>query len=161
MKPTPLPITLAAAAVLSVSAAAFAQTSDAVDDNPQSREKFSQTIATKASTAETTVDKSAVQAKRDEGWGWGAIANFFGFNLGSAVSEANRERRDERLAEVKDRSSVDDSLGRRGRGSDDGVTQASRSGDDGGSNRGGRGSESSGRGGDGGGRGGGDGGGRR
>ncbi len=131
MKPALLPALLAASA-LSVSANALAQSGDTTGDTSPSRDKFTQIIADKAATAENAVDPSAVQAKRDEGWGWGAIANFFGFNLGSAVSQANRERRDERLADLKDRPVANHAVSGHGGGRENGMAQGGRHGDSGG-----------------------------
>lgn len=139
-----------------LSAAARPQTADGTDGvaGPQN-DKFSELIATRASTAEAPVTREDISAMRQEGWGWGAIANFFGFKLGHVVSDANREKRDDRLAEVKGRSAVADAAGPVARGGEDGAGRSGRSGADGGQRGGGRGGEGGGRGG------GGQGGGRR
>ncbi len=67
-----------------------AQTSEPDSATPNSS-KFTSVIAEKGS-----VTTAEVQDKRDAGWGWGAIAKALGFNLGSAVSAANQDRKADR-----------------------------------------------------------------
>lgn len=88
---TPSTTRAALAALLALAAASVhAQTAEVRDANPVSREKFTGVISDASNTP-----KGDVQAMRDDGMGWGAIANALGIKLGPAVSSANHERRAE------------------------------------------------------------------
>lgn len=116
-------IALTATAMLSAVTIVSAQTTEPDSINPTASTKHTQTIANKAG-----VPTADVQAKRDDGWGWGAIANSLGFNLGSAVSAANQDRK----AERQDASASAQSMGNRGNSGEGG-----RGGGNGGGNGGG------------------------
>ncbi len=123
-------IALTAAAMLSAVTAVSAQTTEPDSTNPTASTKFTETIANKAGLPTTTAD---VQAKRDDGWGWGAIANALGFNLGSAVSAANQDRR----AERQDTAASEQSMGNRGNSGEGGRGNGNGGGNGGGGNGGG------------------------
>lgn len=117
---TPSFTPLALAALLAGAAAsAGAQTTEVRDANPVSREKFTGVIADKSNTP--TGD---VQAMRDDGMGWGAIANALGIKLGPAVSSANHERRagtgDDSAGETSQRGHSGSQGGGHGRGGGNG-----------------------------------------
>jgi uncharacterized membrane protein YgcG len=75
-----------------------AQTVEPVASNPAATQKFTLDIAKAKLAADGTTEgdldtaTSDVQAMRDAGMGWGAIANFLGLRLGDVVSGANKQR---------------------------------------------------------------------
>lgn len=102
-------MTQAAGAALTVvlsiwATAALAQSKVPAERNVAASQKFTTDIAraqlSKAGTTEPTAEQLAasssnVQAMRDGGMGWGAIANALGLRFGEVVSATNRERHNE------------------------------------------------------------------
>lgn len=108
---------------------------------------------TEPTTEQLALATSNVQALRDKGMGWGAIANSLGLRLGSVVSAANRADKAEKEALRKTRphdtvASADPGASTAGvapgRSSSAGGDGAGRSGDAGGSKGGGSASGNSG-----------------
>jgi hypothetical protein len=108
---------------------------------------------TEPTTEQLALATSNVQALRDKGMGWGAIANSLGLRLGSVVSAANRAEKAEKEALRKTRphatvASADPGASTAGvapgRSSSAGGDGAGRSGDAGGSRGGGSASGNSG-----------------
>lgn len=104
---------------------AAAQTVEPEASNPAATQKFTLDIAKAKLAADGTINPSGaqlatatsqVQAMRDAGMGWGAIANSLGLRLGDVVSNVNKQKHTE-PAETETAVSAKGSDNRGGHGS--------------------------------------------